>query len=87
MSTTGSVSQRLEGFRAGLNADGYDLQVTSRARGVEIEVVAGPESCEECLVPKSLMADMIKRLLPSDMAEFTLIYPTDHRAGVDHQLD
>lgn len=78
MSITESVAQRLEGFRAGLNADGYDLQVVQQGTGVLIEVLAGPNSCKDCLVPKSLMAQMIQTTLVDDAVEFTLAYPADH---------
>ncbi|TDV57731.1 hypothetical protein [Actinophytocola oryzae] len=70
----------LAGLREGLQSDGYDLVVEDRRDEVlELRVVATPEACDECLVPKDLMASVIMDSLPADLGvrQVALRYPTD----------
>lgn len=75
-----AVEDALLQARAMLNADGYDLRVDSFADGqLALSVVAGPEACEECLVPKQLLTGIVKGSLPEDfpVSTVSLRYPTD----------
>lgn len=65
----------LAGIRTALNADGYELALDDDDP-VVIRIVAGPEACEECLVPKPLMSSMIEAVAPAGTA-WRLQYPTD----------
>jgi hypothetical protein len=69
--------ERLAGIREGLQADGYDLHVGNAANPLVITVVAGPDSCADCLVPKSIMAQMLGAELDRSPDEIELIYPAD----------
>jgi hypothetical protein len=54
------LNRALAGIRMALEADGYDLHA-DLADGVHVvSIEAGPGACEECLVPKELMLDMIR---------------------------
>jgi hypothetical protein len=75
-----TVSQALTPLRTGVQADGYDLEVRSVENGVaHVLVVAGPNACKECLVPKPIMAGTIKMSLRSlpEITRVELTYPLD----------
>lgn len=69
----------LEPFSSGLAADGYSLTVSLLDnRGLRVEVVAGPDACEECLIPKQMFAGMLSDRLSAEGVAFsvlTLVYP------------
>ncbi len=44
-------------------------------------IAAGPDACEDCLVPKGMMADMIRNVLHDagvEAGELELTYPNEH---------
>ena len=71
-----------------LQADGYDLDLDiSSDESVRVEVVAGPDACKDCLVPKDLFTMMMVNQLtdagislPTERID--LIYPNDQAASV-----
>jgi hypothetical protein len=75
-----TVEAALAGLRRGLQADGYDLVVETVSEGVaRVRVTAGPNACEECLVPKPITVGALKaslRALP-EITGIDLVYPTD----------
>ena len=45
-----------------------------------MEIVAGPDACEECLIPKEMFAGMLSSRLNSEGMDFscmTLVHPAD----------
>lgn len=73
-----SVDQaQLERLRQTLQADDYRLDVDVQDAGAAVTIVAGPDACEECLVPKPLMQSMLAPVLGVEPARITLTYPTD----------
>jgi hypothetical protein len=72
-----TVLERLASIREGLQADGYDLEVGDVTVPLVITVVAGPDSCADCLIPKSIMAQMLGAQLDRSPDEIELIYPVD----------
>jgi hypothetical protein len=80
MRTDGDVEAALEVARSMLQGDGYDVQLSGHADGeLKLTIVAGADACEECLVPKDVLARIIATTLPPDLAgtRITLTYPTD----------
>jgi hypothetical protein len=71
---------QLEEFRKSLEADDYSMDVTEQQDRVQVRIAAGPEACEECLVPKELMATMLAPVLGVDPDRVELVYPTDAQA-------
>ena len=76
-----SVVSALHPFSSGLEADGYSLQVgLADGDGLCVEIVAGPEACDDCLIPKEMFTSMIASTLNSKGLAFeriTLVYPND----------
>lgn len=69
----------LAAFRSGLAADGYVLEVTRHgAGGLRVEIVAGADACEECLIPKEMFEGMVRARLASEGVRFSgisVVYP------------
>jgi hypothetical protein len=78
----GSLRDALEPVAQQLQADDYVLEYELTEDDVlDCTVVAGPEACEECLVPKELMSMMITDQLRSaglSISDVHLRYPFDH---------
>ena len=75
-----SVVSALHPYSSGLQADGYSLEVGLEGDGLHVEIVAGPEACEDCLIPKDMFTPMIASTLNSKGLAFeqiTLVYPND----------
>jgi hypothetical protein len=80
VSLTEAVEQALAGLRESFVADGYDLRVDGLdGDRVKLSILAGPEACEECLVPKPQMEGIILQSLKDfpDVRQLELHYPTD----------
>jgi hypothetical protein len=65
-----------------LSFDGYNLGVSVVANEVGVIITAGPDACEECLVPKSLMEQIIRDALIKGSPEWAqsviaISYPVD----------
>jgi hypothetical protein len=67
----------LAGLRDTLAADDYRLAVQESGPGVEVRITAGPDACEDCLVPKPLMRSILHSALGVPEERITLVYPTD----------
>jgi hypothetical protein len=46
-----------------LRADGYDASVTLENEVVHFQITAGPDACEECLTPPTILEPMLTQLL------------------------
>jgi hypothetical protein len=74
----GEARRALEPMREMLAADGYDLRLEeASATSVRLRVVAGPEACDDCLVPKEVFAGIVRDRLPAEVAEVIVRYPSD----------
>lgn len=62
-------------LRSTLAADDYDLAVADTGTEVRVSITAGPSACEDCLVPKPLMRDVLHKALGVPEGAITLIYP------------
>lgn len=87
-----AASRALADMRTMLAADGYDMSL--RATGTDtlaIEILAGPDACAECLVPKHIMAGIIKDALGSLLpaAQVQVSYPAEssHRPPSRRQAE
>ncbi|MEP9382035.1 hypothetical protein [Nocardioides sp. KR10-350] len=73
-----SIDQdQLEEFRRTMAADDYHLDVSVDDGSAAVSIKAGPDACEECLVPKSMMAAMLSPVLGVEAEQITLTYPTE----------
>jgi DNA-binding transcriptional LysR family regulator len=73
-----SIDQaQLEQLKQTLQADDYRLDVDVRDGSADVAIVAGPNACEECLVPKPLMQSMLAPALGVQPDDIRLVYPTD----------
>jgi hypothetical protein len=83
--TEADVFTLLTTVRSGLAADGYELEIVGVSDLIELQITAGPEACEDCLVGKEVMkgimtdamADMFEDI---DKSQIVLHYPTDKQS-------
>jgi hypothetical protein len=80
-----SIDQaQLEQLKQTLQADDYRLDVDVHGDSADVAIVAGPDACEECLVPKPLMQSMLAPVLGVQPDSIRLVYPTDNSTGTEH---
>ena len=72
-----NYSERAVGIASALKADGYDLAIDERDDRLAVVITAGPDACEDCLVPKDLMRSMLGNELGVDDAIIDITYPAD----------
>jgi hypothetical protein len=58
-----SAESALERMRVMLSADGYELDIDAGHGGVRLTVRATAAACEDCLVPKELLASIAVSML------------------------
>jgi hypothetical protein len=69
--------KQLDQLRQTLQADDYRLDVDLQGSAAAVTIVAGPDACEECLVPKPLMQQMLAPVLGVEPESIALTYPVD----------
>jgi hypothetical protein len=72
--------EALAPLRSALAADGYAMHLESNApldNELTLTVTAGPEACEECLVPAGLFTELVTRHLAASGLHpgVTVVYP------------
>ncbi|MCL2582560.1 MAG: hypothetical protein FWE35_08915 [Streptosporangiales bacterium] len=70
-------TERIEPLAQSLAADGYELKVAENGSRVAVTVVAGPDACEDCLVPKDLMRGILANALGADGDSIDITYPKE----------
>jgi hypothetical protein len=70
-------TERIEPLAQSLAADGYELKVAGNGPRVAVTVVAGPDACEDCLVPKDLMRGILANALGADGDSIDITYPKE----------
>ncbi|HHU30165.1 MAG: hypothetical protein QM368_08805 [Bacillota bacterium] len=68
------LEKALSGIKETLAYEGYDLLAAERERGViDVMIIAGPDACEECLVPTPVLREMIASELKENGIKFKTI--------------
>jgi hypothetical protein len=62
---------------ATLAADGYRMEIAEDGDRVHVTIVATPDACADCLVPKDLMRGMLEQQLGVPAGAIDLTYPRD----------
>jgi hypothetical protein len=73
----GAVDTVLQGIRATLEADGYELEWSEEdGNQIGIRIIAGAEACADCLVPAELMRGILSDALrPTSYSVGTITLP------------
>jgi hypothetical protein len=72
-----NYAERAVALTAALEADGYHMAIDEQDARLAVVITAGPEACEDCLVPKDLMRSMLGSELGVDAAIIDITYPAD----------
>jgi hypothetical protein len=67
----------LAGLRSTLEADDYRMALAETGDRVEVTITAGPAACEDCLVPKPIMRNILHAALGVPEDAIVLKYPAD----------
>jgi hypothetical protein len=76
-----NYSERAVALTSALEADGYHMAIEEAGATLSVVITAGPDACEDCLVPKDLMRSMLSSELGIDAAVIDLTYPVDRPGG------
>jgi hypothetical protein len=73
-----SYAERMTDITTMLAADGYNLAVAEgEGERVALTVSAGPEACEDCLVPKDVFRGIASHQLGIEGELLDITYPAD----------
>jgi hypothetical protein len=72
-----NYSERTVALAASLEADGYHMAIDGDDSRVSIVITAGPDACEDCLVPKDLMRGILSQALGMSGDTIEITYPVD----------
>jgi hypothetical protein len=72
-----NYSERAVALTSALEADGYHMAIDEQDARLAVVITAGPDACEDCLVPKDLMRSMLGNELGVAAAIIDISYPTD----------
>jgi hypothetical protein len=72
-----NYSERAVALTSALEADGYHMAIEEADAKLSVVITAGPDACEDCLVPKDLMRSMLSSELGIDAAIIDITYPVD----------
>ena len=77
-----TIQEALQPIRNSLLADGFDIEVESFEEGVvSLIVLAGPEACQECLIPAEHMQLRIEDRLKGIARIVRLRYPENLKSS------
>ena len=82
-----NYAQRAVALTSALEADGYHMEIGEVDAKLSVIITAGPDACEDCLVPKDLMRGMLSNELGVDAALIDITYPADlpgYSGGAGH---
>jgi hypothetical protein len=72
-----NYSERAVALSSALEADGYHMAIEELDSKLSVVITAGPDACEDCLVPKDLMRSMLGSELGVDSSIIDITYPVD----------
>lgn len=72
-----NYSERTRALASTLEADGYHMAIEELDSRLEVTITAGPDACEDCLVPKDLMRGILSQQLGVDGDSIDIAYPVD----------
>jgi Fe-S cluster biogenesis protein NfuA len=77
------VEETLRPLTRGLEADGYGVEVAEESGRLQLRVIAREGACEDCLVPRSTMLEIISGRLGHLYArdDIDIQYPPSSAAG------
>ena len=77
-----NYAERAVALTSALEADGYHMAIGEADAKLSVVITAGPDACEDCLVPKDLMRSMLSSELGVDAAIIDITYPVDQPGSV-----
>ena len=72
-----NYAERAVALSSALEADGYHMAIDEADAKLSVVITAGPDACEDCLVPKDLMRGILSQQLGIDGGMIDIAYPVD----------
>ena len=72
-----NYSERTAALASTLEADGYHLAIEELDSRLAVTITAGPDACEDCLVPKDVFRGIAAHQLGIDGDLIDITYPVD----------
>ena len=72
-----NYAERAVALSSALEADGYHMAIGEADAKLSVVITAGPDACEDCLVPKDLMRGILSQQLGIDGGMIDIAYPVD----------
>jgi hypothetical protein len=69
--------ERAVALSSALEADGYHLAIDEVDSRISAVITAGPDACEDCLVPKDLFRGMLSHEIGVEPGQIDVTYPVD----------
>lgn len=85
MSSVAKAAEALSSLQSGLRADGADLVLEDVRNSIaHVRLVVGPETCQECIVPKEMLEPMVLTALQEGDSTITSVAFDDPREPHQH---
>jgi hypothetical protein len=72
-----NYSERTAALASTLEADGYHLAIEELDSRLAVTITAGPDACEDCLVPKDVFRGIAAHQLGIEGDLIDITYPVD----------
>ena len=72
-----NYSERTAALASTLEADGYHLAIEELDSRLAVTITAGPDACEDCLVPKDVFRGIVAHQVGIDGDLIDITYPAD----------
>ena len=72
-----NYSERTAALASTLEADGYHLAIEELDSRLAVTITAGPDACEDCLVPKDVFRGIASHQLGIEGDLIDITYPVD----------
>jgi hypothetical protein len=72
-----NYSERAVALTSALEADGYHMAIEEADAKLSVIITAGPDACEDCLVPKDVFRGIASHQLGIDGDLIDITYPVD----------
>ena len=72
-----NYAQRAVALTSALEADGYHMAIGEADAKLSVVITAGPDACEDCLVPKDVFRGIASHQLGIEGELIDITYPAD----------
>lgn len=69
-----NVRRVVDEFRPGFQADGADIEIVEVSpESVRLQLITGPDTCEDCLLPREALESLFQTALRKTLGEMKVV--------------